>query len=95
MAAETIIKQLGGLGKLKAMVAGHSFATNGSDLTFKFKGSRNSNCINIALDPDDTYSITFYKLKKFDAVTVKELTGIYCNQLIPLFEETTGLYLSL
>lgn len=106
--AETIIAQLGGGGRLKAMVNARNFTydTNGN-LTFTFSGNTKINQVTIELNGMDLYNVTF---KKFTAgrmnnttfeykepkwKTVKELENMYAEDLIELFEETTGLYLSL
>lgn len=95
MIAATIIEQMGGLGKISAMVAGHEFVDGGNSVRFKFKGSRRVNCLKVVLDPSDTYTMTFYRVRGFDYAEVKVVADVYCDQLKPIFEDTTGLYLSL
>ena len=96
------IQQLGGFGKLKAMVGAHTFIKHEAEkaLSFKFKGSRKCNYIKITLDASDTYNVeigrvTNGKVKGFTYKVIDESAGIYCDQLKPLFESITGLYLSL
>ena len=97
MISQTIIEQLGGTGRLSAMTGANNFLDIGNGLQFKFKGSRKTNSVHIHLAADDTYSVTFYKLLKggLDVRVIHAAEGIYCDQLKPLFESTTGLYLSL
>lgn len=94
--AQTIAQQLGGLGRLKAFLGASQFVALENGLQFKFKGSRKFNTCRVILDPSDTYTVEFgqYRPSKLDYVKKEEFDGIYCDQLVELFESTTGLYLS-
>ena len=97
--AETIIQQMGGIGKLKSMIGAENFSynTNG-ELTFKFKMCKKSNCVQIFYDQGtDLYNITFLKinLEKLEIKKIEKFEQIYCDQLIEIFEQFTGLRLSL
>lgn len=91
--AATIQSQIGN--KALYMMGAKNLATGGNDLSFRIQGSKKINHIKIALKPDDTYSITFTKIKKFDFVTVAEFDGIYADTMHGLIEKNTGLYLSI
>ena len=91
--AETIIKQLGGIGKLKAFTGANSFGTNGKNVTFRIK-NRKVNAITINLNGKDLYDIKFFRIRGADMKLIKEYNDIYNDQLIPIFEENTGMYLS-
>ena len=95
--AETIIAQLGGFGRLKAMVGAFNFAKAENYVVFRFKGSRKFNMLKVTLDLDDTYTVEFikYSPSKSTATTVKKCSMIYCDMLVSLFEDTTGLYLNI
>lgn len=97
--ASTLIKQLGGMGKLVAMVGAKDVMRterNGHPaLSFKFKGSTKANYVIITLDPSDTYTLQFGKIVKYDLKPTGEFHGVYAAQLKPTFERFTGLYLSL
>lgn len=102
--AETIIQQLGGYGRLRAMIGAYDFVAREDKetgrfihLTFKFKGSRKANMVTIELDPTDTYNVTFWKFnaRTLDLKEVSRHTMIYASNLKTLFEHETGLYLSL
>lgn len=86
-----IVLQMGGFGKLKAMIGAEiMFMPNG--ISIKFKGSRKTDCLYILYTGEtDSYDLVFYKGFKI----VKNFKDIYCDQLKNIFEETTGLYLSL
>lgn len=97
--AGTILKQMGGYGRLKAMIGATHFIDHGKSLSFQFPNRKRSkgNLVKVTLRSDDTYDMEFSaisgggtKVKK-----VKTYSGIYFDQLQPLFTEWTGLYLSL
>lgn len=92
---ETIVQQLGGSGKLKVMIGAYNFLTNGDDLSFKFKGSRVANYVKIKLNSLDLYDVEFGKIRGHNYKIVREVEGLYWDQLKPIFENTTKLYLSL
>jgi hypothetical protein len=92
--AQTIIDQLGGAGKLTAMTGAHSFLDLNDGVQFQFKGSRKANCMIVKLDPSDTYAVEFWRTGK-NMKCVLGIVNVYAEDLKPLFERTTGLYLSL
>jgi len=92
---QTIIQQLGGQGRLKAMVSAHDFVDLGNGLKFHFKGSRQYSGVKIELNVKDLYDVTFYKLRKGRATNEKTFRDIYAEDLKGVFEEETGLFLSL
>ena len=92
----TMIQQLGGMGKLKAMVGASQFsALTKYELAFKFKGSGMTNCVKITLNALDLYDIEFFRIRGSNIKPVASFLGVYAESLRGLFEETTGLYLSL
>lgn len=99
--AKTILSQMGGMGKLTAMIGANNFGfeehAGRVSLKFNFKGSRKHNICKIILDPDDTYTFEFWNLNMRTVTCNKtfEATGIYWDMLIDVFERETGLYLSL
>jgi len=95
--ATEIINQMGGFGKLQAMVSANTFLGDDNSVQFKFKGSRKANICKVTLLPSDTYLFQLYKFspKNLDCSKVYELEGAYNDMLKDLFESETGLYLSL
>lgn len=93
---QTILEQMGGAGKLRAMVGGTPLLMD-NGLKVIFKGCRRADRVEITLDWTDTYTMTFYKFnrKTLDCPVVKEWSMVYANQLISLFEQFTGLALRL
>jgi len=89
------INQMGGQGKLRAMV-GAEFYTNGTQkLTIRFKGSRKYNTLEITLNFMDLYNMRFGQVGKNGFKEKKVIEDVYNDMLKPIFEQTTGLYLSL
>lgn len=95
--ANTILQQMGGMGRLVAMTGAHNFLALDNGVQFKFKGSRVANSCRVVLDPSDTYTVEFHKITKrgLEVKEVKSLSGVYCDMLVELFEGTTGLYLTI
>jgi hypothetical protein len=91
--ADTILLQLGGYGKLKAMIGADNFAHDkDGSLSFRFKGSRKFKNCKIKLNGNDLYDIEFYSQR---GEVVESREDIYAEDLKRIFEKTTGLYLSL
>jgi len=95
--AKTIMQQMGGPGRIQAMLGVKQFITYKDGVSFKFPNRKSSkgNYVKIILRPDDTYDMVFSKIVKYDRKPVKKYTGIHADQLIRLFEKQTGLYLHL
>lgn len=96
--AEIILSQLGGSGRLGAMIGAHTFLHSAKDpswLSFKFKGSRKANYVRVTLDASDSYTVQLMKLRGFDAKEVYTASGIDVCRLRAAIEDNTGLYLSL
>ncbi len=95
---KTIINQLGGAGRLRAMVGVTQFIADGENkLCFQFKGSRKANRVHITLNSLDTYDVEFFKYnrKSFECPQVGGFENVYGDQLVEIFERFTGLYLSM
>lgn len=99
--AETIIQQMGGAGRLKAMVGANSFIYGPIDykgftqpfMAFKFKMNPKIKSLRVIYEEGkDTYVMQF--LGRTGKV-ISEIDDVYCDDLIDIFEQTTGLYLRL
>ena len=99
--ATIIAQQMGGVNRLVKFVGAHSFVGSANSLTFKFKAEAKDNikCVKVVYEEGpDTYKMEFFSQKgspTFEVKLVKEHSNVYCDDLIRLFEKTTGLYLSL
>jgi hypothetical protein len=91
--AQTIAEQLGGTGRLKMMTGAYNFGTSGNNLTFRIKNSFKVNYVRITLNGKDLYDLQFGRVSGTKFTIVKEYSDIYNDQLIELFEQTTGMYL--
>ena len=93
--SSTIAKQLGGIGRLSAMIGAHTFIDHGNALSFKFKGSRVATYCKVEMDASDTYTVTLAKIRKWELHKAQTFDGVYAGQLRETIERVTGLYLSL
>jgi hypothetical protein len=98
--ANTILKQLGGAGRLKAMVGAKDFVGDKNALTFKhMKSAKGTFAVRITLLPDDTYEMQFYGWPYRGRGGIPEVkttvSGLHSGDLIHAFEGYTGLALGL
>ena len=101
--AQTIIKQLGGQGRLKAMIGVKGYAVlastekirGGVAITIPAFGRPRINVIEIRLNGKDLYDLKFYFVRAGVPKLVDSAEDVYCDQLIPVVEKATGLYLSM
>ena len=92
--ARTILAQLGGQGKLVVMTGAYNFIALKNGVSFKLK-SRKANYVKITLNGKDLYDIEFQKIIGAKAKLIAEHNDIYFDQLIPIVEKETGMYLKL
>lgn len=90
--AETILAQLGGR-KFIVMTGARDFVGSPDALSFKLPRPSPFNAVRITLTSLDLYTVTFYKGKMFKPV--KEVAGVYADQLRSVFTSATGLETSL
>ena len=93
--AETILRQMGGTGRLSVMVGAYQFVALEDGVKFRFKGSKKANLVMVKLTARDTYDVEFFKMAKFDYKQIAVVEDVYADQLRRVFEQMTGLYLSL
>lgn len=91
--ANTIKDQIGG--RALYMMGASLLAGDRDSLRFSIKGSRACNKVMIKLDPSDTYTVSFWKIRGTDCRLVSERGGIYADMLHGVIETETGLALSL
>ncbi len=94
--ANTILSQLGGR-RVAAMIGVSTFVGSDDALSFRFKAKalKGINHVEIKLDPSDTYTVTFRKIRGTDVKEIAKISDVYCDTLRGVIESTTGLYLSL
>ena len=95
--ANTIVQQMGGAGKLRAMIGAHTYVGSDTGLQFQFKGCRTANKVQITLGGLDLYKMEIFQLRSggTEAREVYSEDMLYFDMLIPEFEKATGLCLSL
>jgi hypothetical protein len=91
--ATTICKQMGGISTLKMFVNARDFVSDYKSMMFKFSGSRKFNFCKVTYDYGmDLYTMSFIKIHGTSRKEEK-IEGVYCDMLVSLFEEKTGLFL--
>ena len=93
--ANIIMKQMGGIGKITAMIGMNGLCAIENGVRFKFKGSKIANYCSVVLNDNDTYTLKLSKLWGMKETVKLEESGLYFDQLKPIFEQNTKLYLSL
>jgi len=97
---QVILQQLGGQGRLRAMLgASFSQADGGRTLEMKFPNRLRSrpNFIRIRYEPGpDTYVVEFWRVDRSGpGKKLRELDDVYADSLKEIIERETGLYLNL
>jgi hypothetical protein len=76
------------------MTGANRFIAYPNGLSFKLK-SRKANYVKITLNAMDLYDVQFQKLFGMKSKVVAEYDNLYFDQLIPIIEKETGMYLKL
>ena len=95
--AQTIFKQLGGY-RFVAMTGAKNLMSGENSLQFRLPSNFATDGINsvvITLDPSDTYTVRFGKIRGTTYKVICELQDVYCDMLCDIFESHTGLRTSL
>jgi len=92
--AMTILQQLGGMNRLNIMTGAYNFLIVNNGVSFKIKNPR-ANYIKITLTSKDLYNLEIGRIRGDKYTIVYEGAGLYNDQLKPIIEEKTGMYLSL
>lgn len=95
--ANTILEQLGG-GRFLAMTGAKSLMGGDRALSFRLPANfarDGINAVRVELANDDTYSVTFYRVRGVAVQTVASLDQVYADQIRETFRGVTGLEVSL
>ena len=92
--ANEIARQLGGTNRLSVMLGAYNFAADEKSLSFRIK-NRSVNYIKITLTPMDLYDLEFGLIRGYKYKVLNKVEGIYNDQLRPIIEKNTGMYLPL
>jgi hypothetical protein len=99
-----IITQLGGQGRLTAMIGAKQFVVGGDregkifvQFGYAGAGTRNkaNKCAVLYDAANDLYIVEFWSIRGTSFIRKSRHEGIHAEKLIDLFEEQTGLYLTL
>lgn len=94
--AQTILQQLGGR-RFAVITGAKDFSCVGDEpaLSFRLPGNMTKDRINhvkIVLNSSDLYDVTFSAIRASKVKEVAKSNDVYAENLIELFEHTTGLY---
>jgi len=95
--ANEIANQLGGTNRICMMIGVKHFLADSDSLTIIFSKCKKADRVVITLTPMDTYRVEFFKMNKktLSCPLTGEFDNVYNDQLKSLFENFTGLRLSL
>jgi hypothetical protein len=92
--SKTILEQLGGR-RFIAMTGAKNFVGSDNTLTFRLPGKnftkQSINSVQITLDANDTYTLTFARIRGGDVKVISMHRDIYVENLRSTFTEVTGL----
>ena len=91
--AQIIFQQLGG-NRFAAMTGAKNFVGGENFIQFKVRGAKGVNSVKVTLNAKDLYNVLFMKVTNYglDVKYLSKFEDIDCEQLAPLFEKQTGLY---
>lgn len=94
--AENILHQLGD-SRFILMTGAKQFVKSEDGLTFRIPLSNGINLVNVTLDEDDTYRVTFFRWnqRRLEKTIVATHSTVYCDMLRSVFENETGLFTTL
>lgn len=101
--ANTILDQLGGANRLAMMCGCKDFVGDAKGVWFKVgKGARlggemlgkSVTACAVFLDETDTYTVCFYAGRGVHMQEAYKVPGVYADQLRPIFEAQTGMFLT-
>jgi hypothetical protein len=93
--AETILQQLGGARMLGMMCGCKDFGGTENSVQFKIgSNEKKVTLCRIVLDPSDTYTVEFYAGRGLKIRKVWEMSDVYADSLMDIFEAQTGMYLT-
>ena len=95
LVAETIVEQLGGR-MFRIITGSKNFVGTSTGVTFKVGRNRgNISHVKVELDPSDTYTVQFIRVRAGKVKVVSEFNDVYFDTLRSLFTMETGLATSL
>ena len=89
--ANTILQQLGAR-RFIAMTGAKNFVGSADSLTFRIPRANGISQVRVTLTAGDDYTMQFIGKRGDQLAVLKEITGVYCDQLQSIFTAETGLY---
>jgi hypothetical protein len=95
--AKIIAEQLGGIGRIRAMLGATVIREQGDGLKIRWPSRTPSkgNCVVVRLCPSDTYEVTFWSIRNLNCKVVAQVSDVYADDLVNVFEAQTGYRLRL
>ena len=93
--ANEILRQIGGTGRLSAMIGAKQFVALDNGVAFKFPRANGINYIRITLNGKDLYDVEYLYVTVKKVTTKAKSEDIYCDMLKNDIEQTIEMYLSL
>ena len=91
--AQTILEQLGGR-MFGVMTGAKNFVGSQDSLSFRLPSNfakDGINAVRVTLDPSDTYTVRFMKIRGVKVIEVAVRGMVYCDTLQSTFKAVTGL----
>lgn len=93
--ATTILEQMGGAGRIHVMT-GATIVIRPDGVSFKLKRGAKVNYVSVTYNEGmDLYDMRFSNWRSTRETVKAEVFGVYASDLKRIFEQQTGLYLSL
>lgn len=94
--AETIYNQLHGRRRLATMAGCKNFTYGEGCVTFHIgRNAKKVTAMGVKLEASDTYTVTLYQGKGVNMRKKETLENVYASQLVSIFEDRTGMFLTL
>jgi hypothetical protein len=96
--AAEIARQLGGTQRLVAFCGAREFVAIENGLRFRVPSNMTKSRIShftVVLTSEDLYDVKAEAVRGTNWKTIVEHKGVFCDQLMDLFEEATGMFLTL
>ncbi len=91
---KTILQQLGGARIAIFLGVKHFVGVpNGLQFRWTARGKESIQAVRVTLEPSDTYKVEFFGRYVADTTPKKIFSDVYAEDLMRIFEQTTGLYL--
>jgi hypothetical protein len=94
--AETILNQLGGIGRLSAMTGAKHFVAIENGVQFRIgRNAKKVNRVTVTLNAMDLYDTRYSSVRSLKETIRAESASVYNDMLRGDFERETGMYLTL